>query len=193
MAKSLLFVCSLNGGRSVASEYLFRVMLQQRDERLAHQVKVASAGLITKEDVEWMQGFGVPIHNPAFGRPPYRSLIPVMLKRGIDLSAYRSKGLKRPMVEEADLIVVFDEYPPFRKAAILSFWPQAKEKVFTFREFVEAEVKGECLVTEDPYTAPYADEVFIDFPAEFLEANIAEIEAYLAQKMAKFLRYLQQS
>ena len=112
-------------------------MLQQRDDRLAHQVKVASAGLITKKDVEWMHGFGLPICSPAFGRPPYRSLIPVMLKRGIDLSAYRSKGLKRPMVEEADLIVVFDEYPPFRKAAILSFWPQAKEKVFTFREFVE--------------------------------------------------------
>ncbi len=51
MAKSLLFVCSLNGGRSVVSEYLFRNMLQERDERLAQQVKVASAGLITKEDI----------------------------------------------------------------------------------------------------------------------------------------------
>lgn len=114
-----------------------------------------------------------------------------MLKRGIDISAYRSKGLKRPMVEEANLIIVFDECPPYRKATILSLWPPTKEKVFTFREFVEAEVKREYLATEDPYTAPCADEASIDFPAEFLEANIAETEGYLAQKTAKFLRYLQ--
>ena len=54
-------------------------------------------------------------------------------------------------------------------------------------------MEGEYLATEDLHTAPYADESFVDFSAEFSEASIAEIEGYLAQKMAKFIRYRQQS
>lgn len=54
MAKSLLFVCSLQLERGSQRSFRvsFRNMLQQRDERLARQVKVVSAGLSTKEDIE---------------------------------------------------------------------------------------------------------------------------------------------
>ena len=86
MAKSLLFVCGFNKGRSVASEYIFRHMLKERDEKMASQVKVGSAGLSCKEDLEWLQGHAIPPPDPLFGRPAYRGLSALLQKRGIDIS-----------------------------------------------------------------------------------------------------------
>ena len=95
------------------------------------------------------------------------------------------------MVEEADLIIISgEEHPPYRKRAICSFWPFAQHKVFTFREFVEAEVEGGYLATEDPTVVPYTDKVFLDYTREYWEGCLAEIETYLTQKMDKFLSYL---
>lgn len=185
----MLFVCCNNKGRSVASEYFFRNMLQKKGEKLTSRVKVSSAGLVTSGDVQWLKGFGFSSWpKPAFGRAPYTNLVAPMLRRGIDISGHRSKGLNRLLVDEADLVIVAEEN---QKKTILSFWPWAEEKVFTFREFVEAEVEGEFLVSEDPYAPPHADGDSTDFSSEFHEAYVAEIESYLAQKMNKFLRYLQ--
>ena len=191
MAKSLIFACCNNKGRSVASEYLFRDMLRKKSEKLASQVKVSSAGLVTKWDLQWLRGFGFTSWpKPAFGRAPYTNLVPVMSRRGIDISGHRSQGLNRLLVKEADLLIVSEEN---KKKTAISFWPWAAAKVFTFREFVEAEVKGEFLVSEDPYTPPHADADSIDFTPQCHEAYVTEIESYLRQRFDKFLHYLHSS
>lgn len=191
MAKSLMFVCCNNKGRSVASEYLFRNMLLEKSAKLASQVNVSSAGLVTKWDVQWLRGFGfLSWPRPAFGRAPYTNLVPVMLRRGIDISGHRSRGLNRLLVEGADLIIVSEEN---QKKTVLSFWPSAVAKVFTFREFVEAKVEGEFLVSEDPYAPPHADGDSIDFSSQYHEAYVIEIENYLEERFDKFLCYLRLS
>lgn len=189
MAKSLMFVCCNNKGRSVASEYLLRNMLRKKSAKLASQVDVSSAGLVTKWDVQWLKRFGFfSWPKPAFGRTPYTNLVPVMLRRGIDISGHRSRGLNRLLVEGADLIIVSEEN---QKKTALSFWPAAAAKVFTFREFVEAKVEGEFLVSEDPYAPPHADGDSIDFSSQYHEAYVIEIENYLVERFDKFLCYLQ--
>lgn len=197
MAKSLLFVCGNNKGRSVVSEYLFRNMLKERDEKLVSRVMVSSSGIDVEQDAEWFKGFGLSRPEPIFGRQPYRNLTALLKQRGIDISGHRSRELTKAMVEEADLIIVSDEYPPFRKEAILSLWPSIAGKSFTFSEFVEAEVedkvKGQYLLSEDPNAQPYTDEDSIDFSLRYWDAIVAETERYLAQKMDKFLSHLQLS
>jgi protein-tyrosine-phosphatase len=184
MAKSLLFVCTFNAGRSVASEYLLGRMLRERDARLAQLVKIRSAGLVTKETVQYLKDLGLSVPKPFFGRPPHRYMITLMARRGIDVTGHRSRGLNRVLLHQADLVIVFGE--PL-KAVVLSFWPEAEGKVFAFEEFVEEE----SLATMDSGAAPYADGDFIDYPIDRMAPFIAEIERCLAQTIGKFLRHLQ--
>ena len=132
MTKSVLFVCAANRGRSVASEYIFRKMLRERDERLASWVKVSSAGMFEEEDAKWLKGFGLEPPEITFGKRPYRNLITVFQKMGIDISNHRSRKLTTDLMQEADLIIVSEEYPPYRKTAIVTSWPWARDKIFTF-------------------------------------------------------------
>ena len=191
MGKLVLFVCVFNRGRSVASEYILRKMLKERDEKLASQIEVASAGLVLERDAEWLKGFGLELPENPFGKPPYRNMTTIMHKRGIDISSHRSRELTTPLAEEADLIIISEEDPPYRKNAITNSWPSARDKTFTFREFVEAIAEGEYLATEDPNALPYADDEFIDFSPEYLEACVTEIEEHLSLRMDKFINYLQ--
>ncbi len=184
MAKSLLFVCTFNAGRSVASEYLFRHMVRERDERLAQLVRISSAGLVTKEAIQYLKDFGLSVPKPFFGRPPHRYLITLMARRGIDITGHRSRGLNRVMLHQADLVVVFGEQ---QRAAILSFWPEAEEKVLPFKEFVGDEYR----LGETAGAPPYADGDFVDYDIDEMAPFIAEIERSLAQTAVKFLRQLQ--
>ena len=184
MAKSLLFVCGFNKGRSVASEYLLRHLLQERDERLAQLVRISSAGLVTKEGIQYLKDFGLVVPKPFFGRLPHRYLITLMARRGIDITGHRSRGLNRVVLHQADLVIAFGE--PV-KAAILSFWPEAGERVFAFKEFA---AEG-CLIADHADAAPYADGDFVDYDIDKMMPFIAEIERCLAQTIGKFLRQLQ--
>jgi protein-tyrosine-phosphatase len=192
MAKSLLFVCGANRGRSVASEYTLRNMLKERDEEIASQVKVSSAGLMCQGDLDWLKDYDISPPEPMFGRPAYRGLITLLQERGIDISGHRSRELTSQMIAEADLIIVSEEYPPFREAALFSSWPQAEEKTFTFSEFVEAQkAENPYLISESPHAQPYPAEDSYDFSPEYWESCVAEIEGYLTAKLDKFLSYLQ--
>ena len=160
-------------------------MLRERDERrLAQLVRISSAGLVTKEAVQYLKDFGLSIPKPFFGRPPHRYMITLMARRGIDVTGHRSRGLNRVLLHQADLGIAFGEN---LKAAILSFWPEAGGKVFAFEEFVEEE----SLITVDSGSAPYADGDFIDYNIDRMAPFIAEIERFLAQTVDKFIRHLQ--
>lgn len=191
MTKAVLFVCAHGRGRSVTSEYVFRKMLGERDEKLAMQTNVSSAGLFLKEDAEWYKSHGLEHPDDLFGKPPYKNLAATFLRRGTDISRHRSRRLTTTLVNEANLIIVSEEHLPYRKAALITSWPSAKEKTFTLREFGEAEAESRYFVSEDSGIPPFVDGELIDFTLEFWEACIDEIEASLSKKMDKFLSYLQ--
>lgn len=191
MSKSVLFVCAFGRGRSVTSEHILRKMLRERDEKLASRIKISSAGFFLEGDAKWLKGFGLELPEKIYGKRPYQNLTKVLQKRGIDLSNFRSKELTTSMVEEADLIILSEEDPPFRKIALTTSWPFAKDKAFTLREFVQPRVEGKHLISEDPHAQPFIDDEFIDFSPEYWDACVAEIEAFLSQSMGKFLNYLQ--
>ena len=160
-------------------------MLRERDERrLAQLVRISSAGLVTKEAVQYLKDFGLSVPKPFFGRPPHRYLITLMARRGIDVTGHRSRGLNRVLLQQADLVISFGEG---LKPTILSFWPEAEAKVFAFKEFAGEE----CLISEYAGAAPDADGDFVDYPIEQMTPFIAELERCLAQTVDKFLRQLQ--
>jgi protein-tyrosine-phosphatase len=159
-------------------------MLRERDARLARIVRISSAGLVTKEFVQYLKDLGLSVPKPFFGRPPHRYMITLMARKGIDVAGHRSRGLNRVVLDQADLVIVFGERP---KAAILSFWPEAEEKVFAFKDFVAPE----CFVSEDAGIPPCPEGDFFDYPIDQMVPFIAEIERCLAQTIGKLLRQLQ--
>jgi protein-tyrosine-phosphatase len=177
MPKSVLFVCSNNRFRSVVAEHLFRKMLQERDERLAQEVEVFSAGIVTEKIVQLSNARGWPHPRPFSGKAPAEIVMTAMLRRGIDVSGHRSRESNRDTVDRAALIIAIGEY---QKEGILSLYPSARGKVFTLREFV-----GKC-------SYPDAEGPVKRFPPEYVDTFISQIEECLTQGMNKFLHYLRQ-
>ncbi len=183
MAKELLFVCTFNAGRSVTSEYVVRRMLQERDQSLAQQVRTSSAGLVTKEAIEYIKGHGLAVPRPFFGRPPHGYLIPLMARRGIDITGHRSRGLNRVLLDQADMTIVFEQD---QMRTVSSFWPQAKGKVFLFEEFIE----GKCVATVDSCPQPIPDGDFVDYDIDSMAPIIADIERCWGRTIDKILNHL---
>lgn len=82
---NVLFVCTGNTCRSPLAEAITRVALERRG--WAH-VRVASAGL-----------------SAGGGEPASREAVVVAARRGVDLSAHRSRVLTRDAVAWADLVL----------------------------------------------------------------------------------------
>jgi len=91
------------------------------------EVKVLSAGL------------------NAVGGAPTPEAIEAMREEDIDISGLRSKQLTEELIEEADLILTMTKH---YKDDILSRYPEAKNSVFTLKEFAG---ETENVDIEDPY------------------------------------------
>lgn len=178
MPKSVLFVCSNNRFRSVVAEHLFRKMVQERDEKLAQEVEVSSAGIVTEEVLQLAKARGWFPPKPSSGSEVSGTVMAAMLRRGIDLSRHRSRELDRDIVDRATLIITIDKY---QKDGIISLYPSARGKVFTLREFVP---KSSYADAEGPVG---------QFSPEYVDAFITQIEECLTQGMNKFLRYLEEA
>lgn len=152
-------------------------MLQERDEKLAQEVEVSSAGIVTKKVLQLAKASGWPPPRPSPQEPAAEIVRVAMLRRGIDLSGHRSRELNRANVDRAGLVITIDEYA---KEGILSLYPSARGKVFVLREFV-----AKC-------SYPDAQGPVSQFSLEYVDAFITQIEECLAQGMNKFLRYLRE-
>ena len=85
------------------------------------------------------------------GSPPTVNTIEVMKKEGIDVSAYRSKGLNKELIDNSDIIFVMES---FHKEEVLKLAPQSEKKTHLLKEFVKEEDEKSDFVVSDPIGKP---------------------------------------
>lgn len=119
MVRRILLVCTGNTCRSAMAAPLLEKILGEALGEKAGDFKVSSAGIYASH-----------------GSPASREALEVMREEGIDLSSHRARILNREDVEAADLILSMTSA---HKNTILSLYPEAAEKTFTLREFLEEE------------------------------------------------------
>jgi protein-tyrosine-phosphatase len=175
VSKSILFVCTVNRFRSVVAEYLLRRMLAEEDDRLAHEVEVSSAGIVTTESVLMSIQEGWKSHHHDGGLP--EKVVTAMQRRGMDISGHQPRELDRGMVEAASLIIALEDH---HKKGILLRFPSARGKVFVLRELVD---KG---------SYPSAEGPAYRFSTEFIETVITQLEECLSEAMGRLLPYLRE-
>jgi tRNA threonylcarbamoyl adenosine modification protein (Sua5/YciO/YrdC/YwlC family) len=116
-SRVVLFVCTGNTCRSPMAETMFRAVAAQRlgcsvDEVEERGIVVMSAGIAA------MNG----------GRASTEA-IRVMSEAGLELAGHESQPLTEELVRQADLILTMTRS---HRQAILSEWPEAADRTFTF-------------------------------------------------------------
>jgi len=170
--KNVLFVCAVNRFRSVVAEYYLREIVRQRKNGLK-EIRVSSAGVgSSPEDIQMLAAHGEHYDKPVFGIPPYPYAIESMKRRQIDISGNRSKELTGAMVDEAELIIVFQDS---QIDQICSLYPSSEGKVYTLQDLVGYDG---YVVNNDysfPNTAPSPETKSLLIPEPCQEGTITEI------------------
>lgn len=183
----ILFVCCGNRERSVIAENLFKKMLKKGYPDLAERVDAASAGIFPRSYIEHAEKNGVIFKEPFFSKKANTYAVDYLLKKGIDVSSYRSRRIDAGLVTDALLILAVDRVI---RDEILFFYPEAKGRVHTFREFVFGP-EGD-LDIGDPLKLPVVDQdtgAWI-WPEEYPLRYIREIEESLERGMVKIVAYI---
>lgn len=157
--KTVLFVCSGNTCRSPMAEGLLRKIAEERGLGGEDGIMVMSAGLAAWE-----------------GDPASEHARTVAAEEGFDLGAHRARRLVPEMVREADLVLAMTER---HKAAIVALVPEARDKVFTLKEFAQQGAEG-GLDVGDPYGGS----------VEVYRRTMAEIKEALTRGFDRIVRHL---
>jgi protein-tyrosine-phosphatase len=80
------------------------------------------------------------------GRKASKNAIEALKEKDIDLTSHTSKPLTKEMVEEADVILTMTKN---HKMQIINGLPEAKEKVYTLKEFAHG--NADVIDISDPY------------------------------------------
>jgi protein-tyrosine phosphatase len=121
---TILLVCTGNICRSPMAAGLLRQRLREHPKR--HDWRVISAGTWAAE-----------------GRPTSAYAAAEMADRGIDISAHRSRGVTKDLMEQADLVLVMTRN---HAEALKVAFPDHADKVHMLSEMV-----GETYDISDPY------------------------------------------
>lgn len=167
--KKLLFVCTVNRHRSIIAEYLFKRMLAESAETV--DVRVSSAGIVTREQLERLRVEGVAVAAPLFGYRPMPCVILHMQKRGIDVSEHRSRMLTAEMAAEAAVIIAMGES---HRQRILSDFPESSGRVFSLAELSHPFEFEDIAASEPPGLMPPSGFCMLECDHWDLTANMLE-------------------
>jgi protein-tyrosine-phosphatase len=171
--KHVLFVCAVNRFRSVVAEYYLREIIRQRKNGPAKEIRVSSAGVgLSPEDIQLLADHGEHYDKPVFGIPPYPYAVESMKRRQIDISGNRSKELTKAMVDEAELIIVFQDS---HRDKIVSLYPPSQGKVYTLQELVGYDGYVVNIDYSFPGTLPNPETKSLLIPEPCQEGTITEV------------------
>ena len=186
---SILFVCCGNRERSVIAENLLRQRLQDTHPQLLDKVNIGSAGIFPRAYLEHASEHGLVFEYPYFGKSPNIYAIDYLAQKGIDISLYRSRQLKKNMVVEAGLILAVDRRI---RNEILQIYPESSGKIFTFKEFAFGPHQPD-LDIGDSMKLPNIDKktgIWV-WPDDYPVSYINDIEQCLSSSMDRFMGYIQ--
>lgn len=113
MINNILIVCTGNTCRSPMAERLLKRMLKEKNYQ---NVQVHSAGIL-------------PLNNA----PASQNAILVMAEYGIDMTDHVSQPVTEKIVQEADLILVMEE---FHRNYLSEKFPEASHKIKLVKEYL---------------------------------------------------------
>ena len=186
--KNILFVCCGNRERSLIAEKRLFQILEDHSPELLNKVKIGSAGIFPKSYIEHARKMRVTFVAPYFGKSPNIYAVKYLAEKGIDVSSYRSRGLTKRMIINADLILPMDRV---LRDEIIGLYPKGSGKVLTLKEFV-FDQESPDLNIGNPMALPEIDKktgVWM-WPEGYAANYIEEIEQCLAKGMEKFLKYI---
>jgi len=186
--KNILFVCCGNRERSLIAEKRLFQILEDHSPELLNKVKIGSAGIFPKSYIEHARKMRVTFVAPYFGKSPNIYAVKYLAEKGIDVSSYRSRGLTKRMIINADLILPMDSV---LRDEILGLYPKGSGQVLTLKEFVFDQGCPDLNIG-NPMALPEIDKktgVWI-WPEGYAADYINEIEQCLDKGMNKFLKYI---
>jgi protein-tyrosine phosphatase len=132
--KNILFVCTGNTCRSPMAEGVLKQEIA-RDSRLSQEYSVSSAGVAA------FDGDSASMESIEALKQEY----------DIDISSHRSRRLTIYEIEEAYLILTMSKS---HRDAIIKALPEAREKVFTLKEYLTLGMNEHGMDIDDPYGMP---------------------------------------
>jgi len=117
ITKRILFVCTGNTCRSVAAEYLLKLLIRQRRPDIADFYEIKSVGVCALET-----------------NAPSRETVEYLLNEGLDVSFHRSRRLNLNGIRSSDIILVMEKS---HRDHILEREPTASERIFMLSKFLD--------------------------------------------------------
>ena len=125
----IMFICTGNICRSAMAEAMLKKMLKDRN---IENIEVCSSGIYADT-----------------GDIPTQIAIDVMRENyGIDLSSHRATNIKESQIEKMNLILCATLS---HKMAVVQFYPELKDKVFTMKEYAGLTFEGMNFDISDPW------------------------------------------
>ena len=125
----IMFICTGNICRSAMAEAMLKKMLKDRN---IENIEVCSSGIYADT-----------------GDIPTQTAIDVMQEKyGIDLSSHRATNIKESQIEKMNLILCATLS---HKMAVVQFYPELKDKVFTMKEYAGLTLEGMNFDISDPW------------------------------------------